>query len=100
MTDNRQLEPVALRRKPPSAGRGRKKGELNKVTRSVKEALTAAFEELGGVPSLVKWGQTKPSEFYGIWARLIPSEVRAEISGPGGGPVTILVGYVGSTDQG
>lgn len=67
--------------KPPNAGKGRKKGVPNKITRSVKEAIVAAFDDLGGVPSLVGWGKKNPSEFYGLWGRLAPREVNAEITG-------------------
>lgn len=73
---------------------GSRKGKPNKTTASVKAALTAAFEELGGVDALVTWGRSKPGEFYGIWSKLIPAEVKAEVSGPGGNAIDIVVHYV------
>lgn len=57
-----------------NAGKGRPKGSPNKVTASIKAALQNAFDDLGGVPSLVKWGKGNPSEFYALWGRLIPKE--------------------------
>lgn len=36
--------------------------------------LTEAFELMGGVPALVRWGRLNATEFYRIWARLIPKE--------------------------
>lgn len=80
--------------KPPNAGKGRVKGVPNKTTASAKAALTEAFDKLGGVPALVKWGQAKPSDFYGIWSKLIPAEIKAELSSPGGGPLEIRVTFV------
>jgi hypothetical protein len=78
---------VSDRPKPPNAGKGRVKGVPNKTTASVKAALCEAFEKLGGVPSLVSWAEADPSEFYRIWGRLVPHEV----SGEGGGPITIKI---------
>lgn len=54
---------------------GRKKGTPNRVTASIKSALVEAFDALGGVPSLVKWGKENQTEFYKLVARLVPVEV-------------------------
>lgn len=45
--DNKELQPAA-KRKPPAAGRGRKKGELNKVTRALKDMILGALDGAGG----------------------------------------------------
>jgi hypothetical protein len=66
---------------------GRQKGSQNKVTASVKQALTDAFErvrvgtEQGGVDSLVEWANDNPTEFYKLWGRLAPTEVQADVKG-------------------
>lgn len=54
---------------------GRPKGGLNKTTRNVKQALERAFERLGGVRSLVAWGRENPTEFYKLWAKLLPKDL-------------------------
>ncbi len=59
---------------------GRRPGSLNKTTANVKAAFTAAFEELGGVPALVEWARAEPTEFYKLYARLLPAEMKAEIT--------------------
>ncbi len=41
---------------------------------AAREHLTAAFDLMGGVPALVVWGRKNPTEFYRLWARLIPKE--------------------------
>ena len=46
-----------------------------KVTVTARDNLAKAFDFLGGVPALVAWGKANPTEFYRIWARLIPKEV-------------------------
>jgi hypothetical protein len=40
--DNKQVAPVA-KRKPPAAGRGRKKGSVNKLTKTIREAVELSF---------------------------------------------------------
>lgn len=73
---------VVKARKP---GSGRKKGDVNRVTRSVKEALVEAFDKLGGVPALVRWGRANPTDFYKLWLRLLPIQV----TGLDGGPIKV-----------
>lgn len=73
---------------------GRRKGSTNKTTASVKQALVEAFGQLGGVPSLVAFGEAQPAEFYKLWAKILPREV--EVSGKDGDPIrvtqTIVIG--------
>lgn len=71
--------------RPPNAGKGRKKGSLNKSTASVKQALTDAFEQRGGVAALLKWAKDEPTEFYKLWGKLVPHEV----SGVDGAPIAV-----------
>jgi hypothetical protein len=54
---------------------GRKKGTPNKVNASMRAAFHEAFDNLGGVPALVRWAQSEPTEFYKLAARLIPIDV-------------------------
>lgn len=66
---------------------GRPKGASNKSTKAVKEALQEAFEGLGGVPSLVEWAKSEPTEFYKLWSKIMPTEVKAEVTNIGESPV-------------
>lgn len=45
-----------------------------KAVQATRQQLLEAFELMGGVPALVKWGKTNPTEFYRIWARLLPKD--------------------------
>ncbi len=75
------------------AGPGRPKGSVNKFTRSVKEAILAAADELGGVERLVAWVKEDPKNetiFWGtVYPKLIgasgtvddPLHMKAELSG-------------------
>lgn len=55
---------------------GRKKGSVNKTTTAVKAALHEAFEQLGGVPKLVEWGKDNPGEFFKLWVKTLPTEIK------------------------
>ena len=66
---------------------GRKKGTPNKVTASARQALSLAFEGIGGVPRLKEWAETNPTEFFKLWGRLIP----VEVSGEDGGAVSLTI---------
>lgn len=51
---------------------GRGKGTLNKFTIEAKEAFQMAFDGIGGIPKLIEWANRNPSEFFKLYARLIP----------------------------
>lgn len=65
-----------------TVGGGRAKGQKNRLSRQAKENLEEAFEKLGGVAGLVTWGKKNRSDFYKIWARLIPKDMTVN---PGAG---------------
>lgn len=64
-------------------GPGRPKGSTNKLTRAVKDAFQAAFEDLQGDESnnLLAWAQANPTDFYKLASKLIPSEINASVTG-------------------
>lgn len=65
---------------PPAAGKGRAPGTLNRFTVKAKESLEDAFALMGGTAGLVEWGEKNPTEFYRLWARLIPKDVSVSAS--------------------
>lgn len=81
---------MARKKGTPKTG-GRKKGTPNKTTLSVKKALTEAFEGSGGTASLIEWAKENRTEFYKIWAKLLPQEIKADISGEVGPQVQIYL---------
>lgn len=72
MSDKRKVGKSAPR---GNAGKGRVKGVPNKTTASVKEALTLAFQGVGGVPMLQAWAIENPTPFYQIWAKMLPADL-------------------------
>lgn len=68
---------------------GRKAGTPNKTTAAVKEAMSLAFEGIGGVPALQAWAAKNPDLFYPLWTKLLPIETKNEHAGPGGGALQV-----------
>lgn len=66
---------------------GRLPGYPNKTTVSVKAALEAAFQGLGGVPALIAWAEREPGEFYRLWGKLLPRNVTID----GGAQLGIVI---------
>jgi hypothetical protein len=56
---------------------GKPKGAQNKLTKTVKECVLDAFNELQKDPkaNLLDWGKKNPAMFYQIAAKLIPAEL-------------------------
>ena len=66
-------------------GRGRPAGSLNKTTMAAKEALTYAFEGLGGAQGLVEWAMRDEKNESAFWTtiypKLLPLQVDAKVEG-------------------
>lgn len=58
---------------------GRTKGVPNKTTTAAKEAFALAFDGIGGVPALIEWAEENRSDFFKLYARLIPVELSGEV---------------------
>jgi len=70
-----QVEKDRIAKTSQSVVDGRKGGALSpKVTTQARDNLAAAFDLMGGVPALVVWGRSNPTDFYRLWSRLIPRE--------------------------
>lgn len=61
------------------AGPGRPKGSLNKVSAQVKENVLHVFDQMGGVRKMTEWAQENTTEFYRIYARLLPTEATVNV---------------------
>lgn len=65
---------------------GRPAGTQNKLTKSVKETVLAVFNDLqeDKINNLMAFAKLYPRDFYQIAAKLIPTDLKAELSGPDG----------------
>lgn len=60
---------------------GKPKGATSHLTRTVKETVLAAFNELQEDPlhNIVTFAKKNPKDFYAIAAKLIPTELKASV---------------------
>jgi len=70
---------------------GRVKGTPNKVTATAKENILAVFTRLGGTAQMAAWAKENQTEFYKIYARLVPTETR--LANPDGTPLSVNVTF-------
>jgi hypothetical protein len=61
--------------------KGRPAGTPNKLTKTVKETVLAAFNDLQSDPkaNIMTWAKDNPTDFYKIASKLIPTEVNANV---------------------
>lgn len=77
-TAERGLNPAFVE----AMGQGRKKGQVNRLTRTMKEAIEQAFDKAGGVDYLVKLAHGTSSDrqaFAALIGRLLPMQVNSNI---------------------
>lgn len=75
------------KRRPPRAGMGRPKGIPNKSTAAIKEMLLASLDEMGGLAYFKKQAEENPNAYMSLIGKIIPSEVKNQITGADGGPI-------------
>ncbi len=65
----------------PKRGPGRPKGVPNKITKDIRGAIREAFDKAGGVDYLVSVAKSKPEVFCGLIGKVLPTDIKAELSG-------------------
>lgn len=58
----------------------RPNGSKNKVTKTAKDNVLAVFTRLGGTANMAKWAKENQSEFYKLYARLIPQQIDMDVN--------------------
>ena len=56
-----------------------RKGSPNKVGAEAKENIVAVFTRLGSTAAMAKWAEDNKTEFYKLYARLIPAAVEGTV---------------------
>jgi len=51
----------------------------NALNRRVKENILNVFERIGGMTAMAEWAMENQTEFYRLYARLLPTEVVATV---------------------
>lgn len=75
-------------------GPGRPKGSLNKATRSAKDAIAAAAEELGGAERLVAWVKLEAQNERIFWGQIYPKLLPLTVGGDADNPVKLVFGWM------
>ena len=60
-----------------------RKGSPNKLSGLAKDNIAAVFNRLGGTANMAKWAEENQTDFYKIYARLLP----VQVTGEGGAPI-------------
>lgn len=84
------VEAAATVRRPPNAGKGRKKGVPNRVTGELKQMILQALDGAGGVAYLQEQANKNPNAFMSLIGKVLPMTVQH--SGHDGGPMVIVTG--------
>jgi hypothetical protein len=58
----------------------RTKGSKNAVGASAKENLINVFSKLGGTAAMANWARKNRTDFYRIYAKLIPQQIDLEVT--------------------
>ena len=75
--------------KSKTSGQGRPKGVPNKLTASVKEAIEAAAQGLGGGTRLEAWAREAPENEKAFWTTIYPKLLPLQVTGKDGGPLQV-----------
>lgn len=76
---NSKLVKPAGRKAPPNAGKGRKKGSKNKVTKALKDMILGALDDAGGQAYLMKQAKENPGAFLTLIGKVLPQDIKAAV---------------------
>jgi hypothetical protein len=68
-------------------GAGRPLGVPNKLSATVKDNIITVFDDIGGIEQMSAWAKENKTQFYNMYAKLLPLQV----TGEGGGPLTVEI---------
>jgi hypothetical protein len=81
--------------RPPAAGMGRKKGSPNKFTGTLRDAILASFDRVGGIDYLEIQARENPTAYLMLIAKVLPMQ----ITGPNNGPIMVITGVARAGDD-
>lgn len=61
--------------RPPAAGMGRRKGQQNFLTKTIKEAILVAFDKVGGADYLAEMAREQPAAFMQLLGKVLPTQL-------------------------
>lgn len=67
---------------PPNAGKGRKPGTPNRVTKALKDMILGALNEKGGQEYLAKQADENPVAFMALLGKVLPTTLAGDPNAP------------------
>lgn len=59
---------------------GRKAGTPNKLTTTIKSAIEASFETVGGADYLARMANEQPAAYMTLLGKVLPAQVQADVA--------------------
>lgn len=60
-------------------GKGRPKGSSNKLTKTIKQAIEASFDKVGGAKYLEKMATEQPVAYMTLLGKVLPTQLEAKV---------------------
>ncbi len=76
--NDRPIDPAAQLRPDGRPRGGRRKGEPNKITGSIKEMIETALSNAGGAEYLTRQAKANPAAFMALVGKLVPKDLKVE----------------------
>lgn len=67
--------------RPPNAGKGRKHGSQNKVSKELKDMILGALDAAGGENYLKRQAKESPAAFLGLVGKVLPKDLNVKVPG-------------------
>ena len=55
-------------------------GSKGKIGKTAKDNVLAVFTRLGGTAAMAKWAKDNQTDFYKLYARLIPQQIDMDVN--------------------
>jgi hypothetical protein len=68
---------------------GRQAGTPNKISTAVRDNVLSVFDQIGGVENMSDWAKENPTQFYALYAKLLP--LQTQVSGDPENPVQSVI---------
>ena len=75
--DSTKKVTVSGKRNPPAAGKGRPKGAVNKLTKTIREAVEQSFAKVGGADYLAQMAVDQPVAYMTLLGKVLPQQIEA-----------------------
>ena len=66
---------------PPNAGKGRGKGNTNKINKELKDLIRGALDDAGGQKYLTRQANENPVAFMTLLGKIVPKDINNNVTG-------------------